>query len=73
MGLAGYYRKFIKDFAKISAPLTSLTKKKLLFTWDVGCDDAFQRLKRAFTTAPVLVLPDGSKPFLFIPMLEGQD
>ena len=63
LGLAGYYRKFIKDFAKISAPLTRLTKKNLVFAWDVDCDDAFRRLKRALTTAPVLVLPDGSKPF----------
>ena len=63
LGLAGYYRKFIKDFTKISAPLTCLTKKNLVFTWDVDCDDAFQRLKGALTTAPVLVLPDGSKPF----------
>ena len=63
LGLAGYYRKFIKDFAKISAPLTRLTKKNLVFTWDVDCDDAFRRLKRALTTAPVLVLPDGSKSF----------
>ena len=63
LGLAGYYRKFIKDFAKISAPLTRLTKKNLVFTWDKDCDDAFQRLKRALTSAPVLVLPDGNKPF----------
>ncbi|MCP6111595.1 hypothetical protein NL356_28970, partial [Klebsiella pneumoniae] len=41
-----------------------LTKKNLVFSWDVDCDDAFQRLKRALTTAPVLVLPDGSKPFV---------
>ena len=63
LGLAGYYRKFIKEFAKISTPLTRLTKKNLAYAWDVDCDDAFQRLKRALTTAPVLVLPDGSKSF----------
>ena len=38
LGLAGYYRKFIKDFAKISAPLTRLTKKNLAFSWDIDCD-----------------------------------
>ena len=37
LGLAGYYRKFIKDFAKISAPLTRLTKKNLAFAWDLEC------------------------------------
>ena len=36
----------------------------MTFTLDVDCDDAFQRLKRALTTAPVLVLPDGSKIFI---------
>ena len=63
LGLAGYYRKFINDFTKISAPLARLTKKNLTFTWDVDCEYVFQRLKRALTTAPVLVLPDGSKTF----------
>merc|ERR1712080_521695 len=63
LGLAGYYRKFIKDFAKISAPLTKLTKKNLAFAWDIECDAAFQRIKRALTTAPVLALPNGGKMF----------
>ena len=61
LGLAGYYRKFIKDFAKISAPLTRLTKKNLTFSWDIDYDVAFQRLKRALTTAPFLTLPNGNK------------
>ena len=63
LGLAGFYRKFIRDFAKISAPLTRLTKKNLVFNWDFDCELAFQHLKRALTTAPVLTLPDGSKMF----------
>ena len=63
LGLAGFTRKFIKDFTKISAPLTRLTKKNLTFAWNLDCDIAFQRLKRALTTAPVLTLPDGSKMF----------
>ena len=54
---------FIKDFAKILAPLTRMIKKNLAFSWDIDCDVAFQRLKRALTTAPVLALPDGSKVF----------
>ena len=54
LGLAGFYRKFIRDFAKISAPLTRLKKKNLVFHWDLDCEFAFQRLKRALTTAPVL-------------------
>ena len=63
LGLAGFYRNIIKDFAKISVPLTRLTKKNLVFAWDLDCDIAFQRLKTALTTAPVLTLPDGSKMF----------
>ena len=63
LGLAGFYRKLIKGFAKISAPLTRFTMKDLTFNWDLDCDVAFQRLKRALTTAPVLTLPDGSKKF----------
>ena len=63
LGLDGYYGKFIKDFAKISAPHTRLTKKNLSFSWDIDCDVAFQYLKRSLTTAPVLTLPDGSKVF----------
>ena len=64
LGMAGCYRKFIKDFAKISAPLTRLTKKNLAFSWDIDCDVAFQRLKRALITALVLTLPDGNKVFI---------
>jgi len=63
LGLAGYYRKFIKNFAKISAPLTWLMKKNLAFAWDIECDIAFQMLKRALITTPILALPDGGKMF----------
>ena len=58
--LASWYRK---GFVKVSAPLTRLTKKNLTFAWDLICDVAFQRLKRALTTAPVLTLPDKNKLF----------
>ena len=64
LGLVGYYRKFIKDFTKIAASLTRLTKKNLAFSWDIDCDVAFQRLKRALTTAPVRTLPNGNKVFI---------
>lgn len=53
LGLAGYYRKFIKNFGTISAPLTRLLKKEG-FTWFAAVDQAFQSLKVALTTAPVL-------------------
>jgi transposase InsO family protein len=63
LGLANYYRRFVENFAGISAPLTELTKKtSSIEKWDASCDDAFNALKTALTTAPVLRLPDLSKP-----------
>ena len=63
LGLAGYYRRFVKDFAKIARPLTSLTKKTVRFVWDDRCESAFRELKRRLTTAPVLVLPEEGLDF----------
>lgn len=61
--LAGYYRKFVKNFGLISKPLTSLLKKGISFTWTQEADAAFNQLKQALVSAPVLQLPDFSKPF----------
>ncbi|WVZ79724.1 hypothetical protein U9M48_027272 [Paspalum notatum var. saurae] len=63
LGLAGYYRRFIKDFSKIAKPMTSLTKKNAKFVWGPKCEDGFRELKRLLTTAPVLAQPDVTKPF----------
>ena len=63
LGLAGYYRKFIRDFSKIATPLTQLTKKNRPFIWDVHCEQAFAKLKELLTSAPVLVIPDSLRPF----------
>lgn len=57
MGLAGYYRKFIRHFASIAAPLNQLLTKDG-FQWHEAAEEAFQRLKQALTTTPVLNLPD---------------
>ncbi|XP_026459327.1 uncharacterized protein LOC113359987 [Papaver somniferum] len=62
LGLAGYYRKFVKDFGKISAPLTKLLKKDL-FVWNDAATVSFRALQQALTTTPVLILPDFSKDF----------
>ncbi|WVZ71564.1 hypothetical protein U9M48_020138 [Paspalum notatum var. saurae] len=51
LGLAGYYRRFIKDFSKIAKPMTSLTKKNASFTWGPKCEEGFQELKKLLTTA----------------------
>jgi len=59
LGLAGYYRRFIKDFSKIATPLTQLTRKGVPFVWNEQCEQSFGKLKEALTSAPVLTLPSG--------------
>lgn len=54
LGLANYYRRFIRGFAHIARPLNALTKKGVKFCWTQSCDDAFDKLKRALVSAPIL-------------------
>ena len=63
MGLVGYYKRFIEGFSKIVAPLTQLTRKDQPFAWTDKCEESFRELKQRLTSAPVLVIPDVSKPF----------
>ena len=64
MGLAGYYRKFIKDFAYTAEPITRLIKhNKKEFIWDQAADEAFRRLKNTLTNTPVFAYPDFGKGF----------
>ncbi|GJU00910.1 reverse transcriptase domain-containing protein [Tanacetum coccineum] len=63
LGLAGYYRCFIKNFSKISKPLTSLTQKNQKYEWGEGQEEAFQTLKYNLCNAPILSLPDGVEDF----------
>ncbi|WVZ70751.1 hypothetical protein U9M48_019393 [Paspalum notatum var. saurae] len=63
LGLAGYYRRFIKDFSKIAKPMTALTQKNAKFAWSSKCEEAFGTLKTLLTSAPVLAQPDITKPF----------
>ncbi|XP_049399822.1 uncharacterized protein LOC125863894 [Solanum stenotomum] len=58
LGLAGYYRRFVKGFSSISAPLTKLTHKATKFQWTEACKQSFHELKKRLTTTPVLTLPD---------------
>ncbi|KAB2631036.1 S ribonuclease [Pyrus ussuriensis x Pyrus communis] len=63
LGLAGYYRRFVKDFSVVALPLTRLTRKDVKFEWDDRCEQRFQQLKHCLTHAPVLALPDDSGDF----------
>ncbi|XLS75404.1 hypothetical protein HN51_032269, partial [Arachis hypogaea] len=63
LGLAGYYRRFIKGFSQIALPMTKLTRKDTPFVWTPECEESFQTLKKKLTTAPVLVLPEPNEPF----------
>ena len=60
LGLASYYRRFIRDFARIAAPLHYLTRKNAHWRWTDRCEAAFQTLKQKLTTAPILAYPDFS-------------
>jgi hypothetical protein len=64
LGLAGYYRKFVKNFGIICQPLAQLLKKWVLFVWTSLQDKAFAALKIALISAPVLALPNFSRPFV---------
>ncbi|KAH9291158.1 hypothetical protein KI387_043652, partial [Taxus chinensis] len=66
MGLAGYYRKFVKYFSKIVAPITSLQKKDKKFVWSEKCEIAFKTLKEQLTSAPILVVPDPNGDFMVV-------
>ena len=63
MGLAGYYRKFIEKFAHRLRPMSELLKTDVPWTWGAAQDAAFQDIKQAMTTAPVLAVPDASLPY----------
>ncbi|KAG7599389.1 Zinc finger CCHC-type [Arabidopsis suecica] len=64
LGLAGYYRRFVKGFASMSQPMTRLTGKDTKFQWSEECEKSFSELKAMITSAPVLVLPEEGKPYM---------
>ena len=63
LGLAGYYRRFIKAFSQIAQPLQALTQKEVPFQWTTDCETAFNTLKTTLTTNPIVVHPDFTQPF----------
>ena len=63
LGLANYYRRFIKDFARVARPINMLTRKDVKWQWGVEQQKAFDELKGMFTTKPVLAALDLDKEF----------
>jgi len=63
LGLANYYRRFIKDFARVARPMNMLTRKNIKWRWEEEKQTVFDELKKAFTIRPVLAAPDLDKEF----------
>ena len=63
LGLAGYYRCYVKGFEAIAAPLHALTWKDAVFHWSEDCQTAFDRLKTLLTISPITAFPDFSQAF----------
>ncbi|CAM8890151.1 unnamed protein product [Rhodiola kirilowii] len=63
LGHAGFYRRFIKDFSKKALPLSTLLQKEVPFEFTNTCKEAFDELKKALTSTPVIQTPDWKKPF----------
>jgi hypothetical protein len=63
LGLAGYYRKFVKGFSEIAGPMSDLLKNDTKFTWNDKAQSAFDKLKTAVTSARVLIVPDPELPY----------
>ena len=66
MGPANYYRRFVKGFAYIANPLNALTKKGTKFEWTEACADAFDKVKRALISAPILAYQISQRSFCFL-------
>jgi len=64
LGFANFYRRFIRGFSTIDAPLHALTSPQVRFNWVPEVKEAFQTLKRRFTSAPILNLPDPQCQFV---------
>ena len=66
LGFTNYFRRFIEGYSFIARPLEELTGKNMRFCWNEECQSAFEALKEALISAPVLRLPDVGKPFRLV-------
>ena len=63
LGMAGYYRKFCKNFSEITAPLTEVLKRGVKHHWSEACHKSFDKVKNLLCLEPILSAPNFSKPF----------
>ena len=63
LGLAGYYRRFVRGFSVIASPLTKLLRKGIKFEWTDKCQNSFEQLKEMLVEAPVLTQPTTRKEY----------
>ena len=66
LGMAGYYRRFCKNFSVITAPLTNLLKKDQEYVWSRSCQEAFEKVKSVLLSTPVVMAPNFQKQFLLM-------
>ena len=66
LGHTGYYRKFIKGYAKITSSMEKLLKKDVKFLWNEECQQSLDTLKERMVTTPILVFPNWNKPFHYM-------
>ena len=64
LGFLGEYRRFIKDFSRLAAPMTRLTRKEAKLEWNELCERAFQELKRRLTLAPIMIVPERGQRYI---------
>src|SRR6267154_693809 len=64
LGLTNYFRRFVRNYARLALPLNNLLRKDVKFKWDEKCQNSFEALKTALMTAPILVLPNMEKEFI---------
>ena len=63
LGLAGYYKRLLEGFFVMATPLMKLTRKGVSFVWTEKQQEAFEKLKKVLTEAPVLIQPESGKDF----------
>ena len=63
LGFANFYRRFIRNYSTVAAPLTALTSQRLTFQWSSAAEEAFSELKTRFSSAPILAFPDPERQF----------